>query len=91
MTDSLYEDLYTFVVTLVSNVVIHGCFGRLLSWLPVLPIFLGCYSYVVAPEAFCSACVSYLIIIIIIMVDCIIWVQFNIDRLCVYVVASLSD
>ena len=88
MTDTLYEDLHTFMVSLVTNVGIHGCFGLLLSWLPVLPIFLGCYGYVVVPEAFCSAYVSYLIVI---MVDCIIWVQFNIDRLCVYVVASESD
>jgi len=58
MTDTLYEYLHTFMATLVSNVDNSGCFGRMLLWLPVLPLFLDYSSYVVAPEAFCSAYVS---------------------------------
>ena len=61
MTDILHEDLHTFMATLVTNTGNRGCCGYLVPWLPVVPIFLGCYSRVVAPEAFCSADISYLI------------------------------
>lgn len=75
MTHTLYEDQHIFMAALVTNVGNHGDCGHLVPWLPLVPIFHGCCGFVVASEAFCTAS-SYCLVII--MVGCIIWVQFKI-------------